>query len=82
MLVLTRKKLESIAIGGLNGGEPMVTVTVLDIVGGKVRLGFKGDPSVFIHRSELLERSRTRGEPEEGKDRVATAQCEPPVVGA
>jgi carbon storage regulator CsrA len=79
MLVLTRKKLESIAIGGPNGGEPMVTVTVLDICGGKVRLGFNGDPSVFIHRSELWDRIRTRGEPEERKDGVAMAQGAPPV---
>jgi carbon storage regulator CsrA len=79
MLVLTRKKLESIAIGGVNGGEPMVTVTVLDICGGKVRLGFNGDPNVFIHRSELWDRIRTCGEPEERKDGVAMAQGAPPV---
>ncbi len=65
MLVLTRKKQESIAIGSLKDSQPMVTVTVLDIVGGRVRLGFKGDPSVFIHRSELWERIQARGEPEE-----------------
>jgi len=81
MLVLTRKKLESIAIGGVNGGEPMVTVTVLDICGGKVRLGFNGDPSVFIHRSELWERIHTRAEPEERTNGVATAQGGPPAVG-
>jgi carbon storage regulator CsrA len=71
MLVLTRKKLESIAIGGLNDSQPMVTVTVLDIIGGRVRLGFEGDPSVFIHRSELWERIRTRGAPEEREEEIA-----------
>jgi carbon storage regulator CsrA len=81
MLVLTRKKQESIAIGGLNDSQPMVTVTVLDIIGGRVRLGFEGDPSVFIHRSELWERIRTRSAPEERKEGVATAQGEPPAVG-
>jgi carbon storage regulator CsrA len=72
MLVLTRKKQESIAIGSLNDTQPLVTVTVLDIAGGRVRLGFKGDPSVFIHRSELWERIHTRGGPEERQDEVAT----------
>ncbi len=63
MLVLTRKKQESIAIGGLNDSQPMVTVTVLDIIGGRVRLGFEGDPNVFIHRSELWERIRAAVRP-------------------
>jgi len=69
MLVLTRKKLESIDIGGLNDSQPMITVTVLEICGGRVRLGFNGDPTVFIHRSELWERIRTRGAPAERKRR-------------
>jgi carbon storage regulator CsrA len=72
MLVLTRKKLESIAIGGLNDSQPMITVTVLDIAGGRVRLGFDGDPSVFIHRSEVWERIHTRSAPEEPGDGIAT----------
>jgi carbon storage regulator CsrA len=59
----------------------MVTVTVLDIRGGKVRLGFDGDPSVFIHRSELWERIHTCDQPEERKDGIATPQGEPPAVG-
>ena len=71
MLVLTRKKLESIAIGGLNDAQPIVTVTVLEICGGRVRLGFDGDPSVFIHRSELWERIRTRGAQEELGEGIA-----------
>ena len=72
MLVLTRKEQESIAIGGLNDSQPMVTVTVLEICGGRVRLGFEGDPSVFIHRSELWERIQALGAPEERKDEIAT----------
>ena len=72
MLVLTRKELESIAIGGLNDSQPMITVTVLEIAGGRVRLGFDGDPSVFVHRSEVWERVRTRGAPEEVGGGIAT----------
>jgi carbon storage regulator CsrA len=68
MLVLTRKKRESIAVGRSDGGEPMLTVTVLDIGGGKVRLGFDGDPSVSVHRWELWERIRPRGAPDQPSD--------------
>jgi carbon storage regulator CsrA len=53
MLVLTRKKRESIEIGLSDGSAPMLTVTVLRIGSGKVRLGFHGDPSIAVHRCEL-----------------------------
>jgi len=58
MLVLTRKKRESLAIGRADGSEPMLTVTVLRISGGTVRLGFDGDPNISVHRGELVERMR------------------------
>jgi len=58
MLVLTRKMRESVAIGSSDGGAPLLTVTVLRISGGKVRLGFDGDPSISVHRGELAERMR------------------------
>lgn len=68
MLVLTRKKRESIAVGCRDGGEPMLTVTVLEIGSGKVKLGFHGDPDVSVHRSELWERIRPRVAPDEPSD--------------
>ena len=68
MLVLTRKKRESIAVGRRDNGEPLLTVTVLDIGSGKVRLGFHGDPDVSVHRWELWERIRARGAPDEPSD--------------
>lgn len=46
MLVLTRKFGESIRIGG-------TTVTVVRVVGGKVRLGIEAPPQVSISRGEL-----------------------------
>jgi sRNA-binding carbon storage regulator CsrA len=49
MLVLTRKKRESIAIGRSDGSAPMLTVMLLRIGSGKVRLGFDGDPSIMGH---------------------------------
>ena len=40
MLVLSRKKLESVMVGGCSGFERMLKVTVIEIRGGSVRLGF------------------------------------------
>ena len=61
MLVLTRKSQESVVVGRLDSNEPMLTVTVLDVNGGKVRLGFEGDSDVPIHRFEVWERIRASG---------------------
>ena len=63
MLVLTRRSKESVVVGRPNGIEPMLTVTVLEINGGKVRLGFKGDSDVPVHRLEVWERIRGNGWP-------------------
>ena len=56
MLVLTRKSRESVVIGGANGIEQVLKVTVLDIQAGKVRLGFEAPANVPVHRSEVWER--------------------------
>jgi len=56
MLVLTRKSQESVVVGGITGGNRTVTVTVLEIRGGSVRLGFEAPAKVTIHRLELSER--------------------------
>jgi len=51
MLVLSRKKNESIVIGdGLN----QVLVTVVEIRGDKVRIGIEAAKAIPIHRSEVL----------------------------
>ena len=64
MLILSRKSNESVVVGAENSSQPMVTVTVLEINGNKVRLGFKGDPNIPIHRSEVWERIRTEDRPD------------------
>ncbi len=51
MLVLSRKKSESIVI---DGG---IKVTVLEVKGNVVRLGFEAPKEVSILRSEICERS-------------------------
>ncbi len=50
MLVLTRKKNERIRIAG------NIEVTVLEIRGGKVRLGIACPPEIPVHREEIHDR--------------------------
>lgn len=59
MLVLTRKNQESVIFGRADTGDQMLKVTVLEVRGGKVRLGIEGDRSIRVLRSELLGRDLT-----------------------
>ena len=61
MLVLSRKNRESVVVGGADGFHRLLKVTVLEIQGGNVRLGFEVDPDVPVHRSEVWERIRGNG---------------------
>jgi carbon storage regulator len=56
MLVLTRKAQEIVIVGAPDTPEPLLTITVLEIVGGTVRLGFQADASVPVHRWEVWQR--------------------------
>jgi carbon storage regulator len=56
MLVLSRKSLESVVVGGPGGLAPLLKVTVLEIKGGTVRLGFEASAEVPVHRMEVWER--------------------------
>ena len=56
MLVLSRKKQEAVVVGASEAGDYMCKITVLEIVGGRVRLGFEVDRAVPVYRSELWER--------------------------
>ncbi len=56
MLVLSRKSDESVVVGGSDGLERMLKVTVLDIGSDHVKLGFEANEDVPIHRSEVWER--------------------------
>jgi carbon storage regulator len=62
MLVLSRKNRESVVIGGTDGFHRLFKVTVLDIHGTHVRLGFEVDADVPVHRSEVWERIRAEAE--------------------
>jgi carbon storage regulator len=61
MLVLTRKSQETVVVGGSNGFQMILKVTVLDIKGGKVRLGFEAAADVPVHRLEVWERIHENG---------------------
>ena len=58
MLVLTRKSRQTVVVGGPDGIDRLITVTVLDIGAGKVRLGFEAPVAFPVHRGEVLDRIR------------------------
>ena len=62
MLVLTRKSREAVVVGEADGLRPMLTVTVIDIRGGNVKLGFEADARVPVHREEVWERINGNGQ--------------------
>ena len=64
MLILTRRNGESVVVGEDDGVQRRLKVTVLDIRGRKVRLGFEVDSSVPVHRLEVWERIQAAGQPE------------------
>jgi carbon storage regulator CsrA len=63
MLVLSRKSRESVVVGGADGFHRLLKVTVLEIRGASVKLGFEADPGVPVHRQEVWERIRPDGQP-------------------
>ncbi len=73
MLVLSRKAQESVAVGGADGFQPMLKVTVLEIQGGKVRLGFQGNADIPVHRWEVWERILAEEQATSTADSLAAA---------
>jgi carbon storage regulator CsrA len=64
MLVLSRKTLESVIVGGGGGLERLLKITVIEITGGKVKLGFEVDADIPVHRLEIWERVRAERRPD------------------
>ena len=62
MLVLSRKSLESVVVGGSRGLTRTLKITVLEITGNRVSLGFEGDPDIPVNRLEVWAR-RNGGDP-------------------
>jgi carbon storage regulator len=74
MLVLSRKKGQSIQIGD------QITVTITQVSGGKVRIGITAPPEVAIRRSEL---DLDAGEPDAAeRDTAGRDAVEPRFSGA
>ena len=63
MLVLSRKKGQTIRI------SDSISVTVLDIQGGKVKLGLSGPSEVSFHREEVLRRIQAGIDPPRPRQR-------------
>ena len=62
MLVLSRKNQESVVVGGGGGIDRMLKITVLEVAGGRVKLGFEADSDIPVHRLEIWERMCASGE--------------------
>jgi carbon storage regulator CsrA len=58
MLVLSRKSSQAVVVGLSEGFERLLKVTVLEIRGTSVKLGFEVDAEVPVHRLEVWERLR------------------------
>jgi len=56
MLMLARKKCESVVVGHPNGFERMLKVTVLEIKDGSVILGFESNQDFPVQPWEMWER--------------------------
>lgn len=56
MLVLSRRSQESVVVGGTSGVDHKLVVTVLEIKGARVRLGFDVPLDVPVHRMEIWNR--------------------------
>lgn len=61
MLVLSRKKKESIIIGD------SIIVTMVEVRGDKVRLGIEAPKDVSVHRSEVYDAIKRASQPAGGE---------------
>jgi carbon storage regulator len=52
MLILTRRRTETVVIGD------NITITVLDVKGGRVRIGVNAPREIIVNREEILEKTR------------------------
>jgi sRNA-binding carbon storage regulator CsrA len=60
MLVLSRKSRESVVVCGDDGIHRLLKVTVFDVQGENVKLGFEIDADVRFHRWKKSKRTRAR----------------------
>jgi carbon storage regulator CsrA len=78
MLVLTRRTQQSVVLGVSGRLGHTITVTVLRVRGGEVRLGFECPTHILIQRMEVWERARSpscKGEGHPGEDPNGGSPC-------
>jgi carbon storage regulator CsrA len=80
MLVLSRKKQESVVVGSVGGIEQLVKVTVIQTRAGKVWLGFEAGADVAIHREEVWERISAEGHAPVAKEVVEKQKYRLPYI--
>jgi carbon storage regulator len=80
MLILARKSREAVVISGTGGFEPLLKVTVLEVRGGNVKLGFEAGDEVPIHRAEVWERIRTENRAPEPRPIAARPKYKVPYL--
>ena len=68
MLILSRKNGEAVVIGGSEGLDRTIKVTVVEIKKGRVRLAFDADAAVPVHRLEVWKRIC-------GETKLADSRC-------
>ena len=73
MLVLSRKKNESLIIGK---GDQEVTIVVVEIRGDKVRLGVEAPKEVPVHRREVYDAIKRHEAEQAAKEAEAKANQE------
>ena len=62
MLVLGRKRQESVVIGAADNLHELLRVKVLEIRGSMVKLGFEADDDVAVYREEVWQRVRAESQ--------------------
>lgn len=81
MLVLSRRNRESVMIGGSISLSELLKLTVLEIRGGTVKLGFEADSRITVQRLEIWERIHAGEQQSHPFGTIVDDRCTP-VVGA
>lgn len=80
MLVLARKSQESVVVGAADNLQEVVRVTVIEVRGGTVKLGFQAGDEVPIHRAEVWERIRAESQAPDPKPSVPRPKYKVPYL--
>lgn len=82
MLVLARKSQQSVVIGAAGDMNELLRVTVVEIRGRTVKLGFVADSDVAVHRHEVWERVRNEHQSAKPKPRAEQPGKRVPAIAS